>query len=94
MKNQTHILATLIAWFVTVSMVFFISKDSAAESALAYAQKLAAMPMHAVLATKRLTVAAIDKESTSLDNLAIKAFADCLAFDEAQATLRKFGMVG
>jgi enoyl-CoA hydratase/carnithine racemase len=72
----------------------FISKDSAAESALAYAQKLAAMPMHAVLATKRLTVAAIDRESTSLDNLAIKAFADCLAFDEAQATLRKFGMVG
>lgn len=71
----------------------FLADGSAAEAALDYATRLAALPPHAVAATKQLSAGPIDRDSVDMDDRAMSAFAHCLKTESALATLRKFGMV-
>jgi enoyl-CoA hydratase/carnithine racemase len=71
----------------------FLAENSAVEAALEYAKKLAALPGHAVAATKELCAAVAGRNATELDDCAMRAFATCMENEKAKETLRKFGMV-
>lgn len=70
----------------------FIAEDDAESAALAYARRLAEMPVHAVKAVKALASGVAGRDGEHMDNLAMSAFADCLDTPIAQDTLRRFGM--
>lgn len=76
-----------------VGLADFLSDETAAEAALRYATRLASLPAHAVLATKKLCAGAIDFNAVGMDEQAMDAFQECLKTSSAQATLAKFGLV-
>lgn len=76
-----------------IGLADFLAEDSAAKAALDYATRLAALPAHAVGATKQLCAAPIDRNAVEMDERAMTSFERCLATRTAQTTLRKFSMV-
>lgn len=76
-----------------IGLADFLVEGRACDAALEYARRLAVLPSHAVLATKRLTAGAVGKNAEHMDDMAMTAFADCLKTEAAQVTLRKFGLL-
>lgn len=76
-----------------IGLADFLAEGSAAKAALDYANRLAALPRHAVAATKQLCAGPIDRNAVEMDARAMSSFERCLETSAAQATLRKFGMV-
>lgn len=76
-----------------IGLADFLAEGSAAKAARDYATRLAALPAHAVAATKQLCAGPIDRNAVEMDERAMSSFERCLATRTAQATLRKFGMV-
>ena len=75
-----------------IGLADFLVETGAADAALACARRLAALPSHAVAATKRLCAASIDRDAIEMDSRAMCAFERCLQTESAKATLRRFGM--
>ena len=78
------------AW--RIGLADFLADGSAADAALEFGTRLAALPPHAVSATKQLCAGPIDRDAIEMDDRAMTAFARCLETEAAQTTLRKFGM--
>ena len=76
-----------------IGLADFLPEGRAADAALDYAMRVAALPPHAVVATKQLCAGSIDRDAIETDNRAMSAFERCLETETARATLRKFGMV-
>lgn len=70
----------------------FLADGSAAEAAARHAEKLAALPAHAIEATKRLTAGAAGANAEVLDFTALRMFSECLDTAPARASLRRFGL--
>lgn len=70
---------------------FVVARD-AASAADAYAKKLAALPAHAVAATKRLCAPAAGENGQTQDIVANRVFRDCCTHDVARASFRRFGV--
>lgn len=76
-----------------IGLADFLTDGSATQAALDYATRLAALPPHAVAATKQLCAGPIDRDAVEMDARAMSAFSRCLETKSAQTTLRKFGMI-
>ena len=76
---------------VRLGLADFLAQDDAASEAAAYAGRLAAMPGHAVAATKRLCAPAAGDNSQVLDLVANQLFYECCKHETAKASYRRFG---
>jgi enoyl-CoA hydratase/carnithine racemase len=70
----------------------FLADEDAASAALAYAEKLATFPHHAVVATKRLCAPIAGKNGQVLDLMANRLFAESCDHETARASYRRFGV--
>lgn len=70
----------------------FAVEENAAAAAAEYAQKLAALPAHAVAATKRLCAPVAGENGQVLDLLANQAFHESCKHDVAKASYARFGV--
>lgn len=77
---------------IRLGLADFLAEDDAASAAADYADKLAALPQHAVAATKRLCAPAAGDNGQVLDLTANRLFYECCKHDVAKASYRRFGV--
>ena len=77
---------------VRLGLADFLAEGSAADAAHDYATKLAALPEHAVTATKRLCAPAAGDNSQVLDLMANQMFHESCKHDVAKASYARFGV--
>lgn len=76
---------------VRLGLADFLAEGSAADAADSYAGKLAALPAHAVGATKRLCAPAAAADGEGLDAAANRLFYESSGHETARASYRRFG---
>lgn len=77
---------------VRLGLADFLAPKDAASAAAAYAQKLAALPEHAVAATKRLCAPMAGENGQVLDLMANQLFYESCKHETAKASYRQFGI--
>ena len=76
---------------VRLGLADFLAEGSAADAALEYATKLAALPQHAVNSTKRLCAPIAGENSQVLDLMANQMFHECCKHDITKDSIARFG---